>query len=84
MRAMGEGLQRAFAATRSTRRTPQEQADAFVAANAKSPVVVGAALEPDPNKPAKGARYKLQNGAWHYLGAAACRLLPQGYPRWKL
>lgn len=81
---MGDGLQKAVAATRATRRTPQQQADEFVRANKRSPVVAGEALEPDPRKPAKGARYKLDDGTWHRLGAEACSLLPDGFPRWKL
>lgn len=80
---MGDGLQKAFAATRATRRTPQQQADDFVRANDRSPVIIGSAIEPDPRKRPKGARYKLDDRTWHQLGAEACALLPDGYPRWK-
>lgn len=75
---MGEGMQRAVAATRATRRTPQQQADAFMAANDRHPVVAGAGLERG------GGRYMTADRKWHYLGLAACRLLPEGYPRWQL
>lgn len=80
---MADGLRRAIAAAAATRRTPQEQADEFVRANDASPVIAGAALEENPQKPSKGARYKLANGGWHYVGAAAGHLLPDGYPKWE-
>lgn len=64
-------------------RGSQQQADDFCAANDRHPVVAGIALEPDPTKPSKGGRYKTADGTWHYLGASACKLLPDGYPRWQ-
>lgn len=65
-------------------RVPQQQADDFVRANDRSPVVIGSAIEPDPSRPAQGARYKLDDSTWHRLGAEACAMLPDGYPRWKV
>lgn len=61
-------------------RTPQQQADDFAAANAKSAVISGYALEQDPNKPSKGVVYRLMDGTRHRLGAAAVQLSTA--PRW--
>lgn len=66
------------------RRTPQQQADDFRKANDRSPVIAGAVLEENPDKPSKGGRYQTTDGKWHYLGAAACTLLPEGYPKWRI
>lgn len=63
-------------------RTAKQQAADFQAANDRSLVVIGSAIQKNPTKPAKGAMYKLADGSWHYLGAAACGLLPDGYPKW--
>ncbi len=83
--ALGDAMMRAgIAERRLAKRTAQQQADDFVAANDRSPVIQGAALEPDPTKPAKGGRYQLADGTWHRLGVEACRILPKGYPRWRL
>jgi len=65
-------------------RTAKQQADDFIKANAEHPVISGGVLEPNPDKPAKGGWYRLSNGAKHRLSVEACRLLPAGYPRWKL
>ncbi len=65
-------------------RTPQQQANDFIAANDKSPVVYGAVIEPAPNRPGRGGRYRLADGSSHRLGLEACRLLPEGYPKWRL
>lgn len=81
---MGAGLHRAFAATAATRRTPQQQADDFMAANDRNPVIAGAALEENPERPSRGARYKTTDGKWHYVGASAHKLLRAGYPRWQI
>lgn len=57
-----------------------ENAQAFVAANKRSPVVSGYALEPDPRKPAKGVCYRLANGKSFTLTPAECGTVE---PRWK-
>jgi hypothetical protein len=57
---------------------------AFMAANDKSPVISGRAIEPDPRKPAKGGIYELENGDLFKLNVEECRALPEGYPKWKL
>lgn len=67
---------------RKPARSPQQQADDFMAANRKSPVVSGYAIEPDPRKPAKGASYTLADRTTHRLGVEACGLLLEGFPRW--
>jgi len=72
---------RAQAAVRA-RRTPQQQADAFVGANRDSLVVAGRALG-TPGKP-KGVVYTLANGSRHRLGEEACALLPAAFPKWKV
>lgn len=61
--------------------TPQEQADAFVQANTRSPVVVGSARK--ATKGGAGAAYKLADGTRHTMGGEAHRLLPEGFPRWR-
>ena len=66
------------------RRTPEQQAQDFVNANYVSPVVAGRAIEHDPGKPGKGGVYTLRDGTSHRLDLAACRLLPEGYPRWAI
>ena len=60
------------------------KADLFVQANNVSPVVSGAAVQPDPRKPARGCRYELKNGLRFHVGVRAHRVLPEGYPRWDL
>jgi hypothetical protein len=57
-------------------------ATAFVAANKESPVVSGSAIEQDPNKPSRGARYTLKSGRNFRLTAEECRQV--GMPRWDL
>lgn len=69
---------------KSRYRTPRQQADDFIAANRDSLVISGRVLEPDPRKRAKGAVYTLVNGKSYRLGADACGLLPEGFPRWGL
>jgi hypothetical protein len=61
-----------------TKRTPQQQADDFMAANDKSPVVAGYAI----GQGGQGGNYTLKDGSKYYVGAAACGLLREGYPRW--
>lgn len=60
-------------------RTPQAQADEFVAANNHFAVIAGSVETP---MCPTGVRYKLTNGKWYRLGTAACALLPIGFPRW--
>lgn len=57
-------------------------ADRFLAANSKSPVVYGRAIEPNPNRPAKGAVYRLKNGQEFRLSVADCKAV--GMPRWDI
>lgn len=57
-------------------------AQAFIAANAESPVVYGAAREPDPRKPARGASYRLKDGRRFILNVQDCKDV--GMPRWDL
>jgi hypothetical protein len=59
-----------------------DNARAFVAANKRSPVVSGYALEQDPRKPSRGGSYTLQNGKEFTLSVEECRVI--GMPRWKL
>lgn len=59
------------------RRSAYQQADEFVATNRHFKVVAEA-----KDSDGKGVRYKLTNNKWYRLGAAASRLLPEGYPRW--
>lgn len=54
----------------------------FLAANAKSPVVSGYAIESDPHKPAKGAVYTLADGTRWRLNVAECQAI--GMPRWAI
>lgn len=66
--------------------TPEQvltpKAAQFIAANAQSPVIYGAVREPNPNKPPKGARYKLKDGRVFVLSVADCRSMPA--PRWDI
>lgn len=48
----------------------------FIEANDKRPVIAGSANENG------GGRYKLSDGKWRSLSLAACRELPEGYPKW--
>lgn len=64
----------------SVRRTPQQQADVFVAANRKHLVVAGVAI----GDGGKGCRYKLEDHTWHRLGREAHALLPNGFPKWEV
>ncbi len=75
---MGNGLKRAVAAAKATRRTPDQQAADFIAANDQSVVVAGRSI----GNGGKGGYYTLDNGSRHRLGLEAMRLLPEGYPRW--
>ncbi len=59
--------------------TPNAQA--FVTANAKSPVVEGWVLEPDPHRPARGGTYVLKNGSRFTMNVEECRTVT---PRWDL
>ena len=63
---------------------PQQQADAFMAANDRSPVVAGAVVHRAPSGAPEGVSYTLQNRTRRELTSAAARLLPDGYPRWNL
>lgn len=51
----------------------------FIAANAKSPVIAGRALEADPRKPARGGVYTLASGQTFTLTVEECRAVT---PRW--
>ena len=62
--------------------TPKAQA--FKEANDKSPVYAGRAIEPNPNKPAKGGVYTLEDESSWRLSVEDLRSLPEGYPKWKL
>lgn len=70
-------------------RTPQVQADEFVAANKFFGVTAGTAVlhrnkqRSDGSPVATGVRYKLTNTKWYHLGTVACGLLPDGFPRWE-
>lgn len=59
-------------------RSPQEQANDFIAANDRSPVIAGRAI----GHGGKGGVYTLKDLSKHRLGGAAMKLLPDGYPRW--
>lgn len=61
-------------------RTPQQQCDDFVAANTASPVTSGSVI----GQGGEGAYFTLANRTTHRLGAEACKLLPDGFPRWDL
>ncbi len=61
-------------------RTAQEQADAFVKANRHNLVIEGGVI----GSGGQGARYRTYDGVWHVLCREACKLLPEGFPRWKL
>lgn len=52
----------------------------FLVANKESPVVSGAALEPNPNRPSRGARYTLDDGRTFTLSREDCEQV--GMPRW--
>lgn len=52
----------------------------FVKANDKSLVVQGSVLDMRKG----GARYRLESGTTFVLPVEECRLLPEGYPKWKL
>ena len=54
----------------------------FIEANKASPVISGAALEPDPNRPPRGASYTLKDGRYFMLSVQDCRDV--GMPRWDL
>jgi hypothetical protein len=57
-------------------------AAAFIAANKRSPVVSGWAIEQDPRKPARGAGYTLKNGKTYNLSVEECGQV--GMPRWNI
>ena len=59
-----------------------ENAAAFLAANKRSPVIEGWALEPDPRKPARGASYRLRSGKLFTLTPDELRDV--GMPRWDI
>ena len=59
---------------------PKALARKFVRANDESPVVAGRAI----GEGGKGGVYTLENGNRYPLTVEACRLLPDGYPKWKL
>lgn len=56
----------------------QKQADAFLKANAKSKVIIGAVI----GDGGQGAIYTLEDGSRHTLSAKACKLT--GLPDWKI
>ena len=61
------------------------KAKAFMAANAKSPVVSAYVHEPDHRKPGKGASYTLKDGSKHKLSLTDCRALPETFsPKWDI
>ena len=66
------------------RRSPREQAADFAAANARSPVISGAAIHVGGEGPdhVVGVVYTLKDRTRHRLGLAAHRLMPA--PRWDL
>lgn len=61
----------------------EQTAARFVAANNQSPVVAGYARNAE-NGGGQGGTYVLDDGRRFTLGLAACRALPDGYPKWKL
>lgn len=67
------------------RRTPEQQAADFIAANARSPVIAGAALHVGGEGPdhVVGVTYTLKDLSKHRLSREAVKLLP-GVPRWDL
>lgn len=56
----------------------REATQRFIRANDQFPVIAGSARQQG------GARYKLESGEWWTLSLAACRELPEGYPKWRL
>lgn len=75
---MADGMKRAFAATKASRRTPRQQASDFMLANDKSPVIAGRAI----GEGGKGGFYTLADGNVYRMGLQAMQMLPEGYPRW--
>ena len=61
------------------RKTDTVNTHRFCAANARSPVIAGRALEEDPRKPARGAAYTLADGQTFTLNVEECRAVT---PRW--
>lgn len=57
------------------------KAKKFLAENAKSPVISGYAIEPNPTKPAKGVSYTLEDGQTFLLTPKECADV--GMPKWK-
>lgn len=62
------------------RRSPSVQAADFVRANDRSFVVAGRVL----GAGGQGAIYTLEDRTRLRLGAEASKLLPEGYPKWKI
>jgi hypothetical protein len=60
-----------------------DQVRQFIKANDKWPVISGAAIEPNPNKPPRGAIYTLSSKRAFKLTPEELRALPDGYPKWK-
>lgn len=56
-------------------------ARAFMARNDRSPVISGSS---NAERGGMGGTYGLKDGSQHRLDTLACRLLPDGYPRWEL
>lgn len=67
-------------------RAPEQQAADFIAANDRSPVIAGSAIHKGSEHPDNvvGCTYTLDDHSKHRLGSEACRLLPDGYPKWRL
>lgn len=61
--------------------TPTEKAKAFMAANDKSPVVIGAAIG-NGGQGGQGGHYTLKDKQSFRLSVEDCQSLPEGYPRW--
>lgn len=56
-------------------------ARAFMARNDRSPVISGSS---NAERGGMGGTYGLKDASHHRLDTLACRLLPDGYPRWEL
>ena len=65
------------------KRTPEQQAADFIAANDRSLVVAASVLHTGKDV-VQGAQYILDDRSKHYLSSAAARLLPDTYPKWRL
>lgn len=59
--------------------TPTQKVKEFISANDHNPVVWSEVLSLEHG----GGLYELEDGTTYKLYAHECRMLPDGYPKWK-